>query len=255
METRIDLIADRIHRISTYTPDGPPGGITFNQFLVTGDQALLVHTGMRHQFPAVRDAVATVVDPAQLRWITSTHASRPDEYGALDEWLSIAKGAEAVHGQVGCFLCLDDLATRPPRPLADGEVLDLGGPRLRWMDTPHVPGPWEAGVLFEESTATLFCGDLFSRTGPAEVTTHDDVVESAIAHDQLMHGYATTPATGTTLRRLAATRPQRLAMMHGPTFVGDGASALERLADYFDAELLRGVDALSADPSFLTPSK
>src|SRR5436190_2135460 len=83
---------------------------------------------------------------------------RPDEYGALAEWETIATHAATTHGLAGCFLCLSDMSTRPPRPLADGEVLDIGGHRLRWLDTPHVPGPWEAGVLYDESTATLFCG-------------------------------------------------------------------------------------------------
>jgi len=130
-----------------------------------------------------------------------------------------------------------DVAARPPRPLADGEVLELGGPRVRWLDTPHGPGPWEAGVLFEEETETLFCGDLFARAGPADAFTSDDIVEAAIVHDQLMHGQAITPDTGPTLRRLAELRPRRLALMHGPTFVGDGAAALDALADYFDTVL------------------
>jgi glyoxylase-like metal-dependent hydrolase (beta-lactamase superfamily II) len=237
MSTRIDPIADRIHRISTYVADGPPGGIVFNQFLVLGDEPLLFHTGTRRLFPDVSAAVATVVDPREIRWISSGHASRPDEYGSVDEWLSLAPGAEVVHGQVGCFLCLADVASRPPRALGDGEVLELGGARVRWLDTPHVPGPWEAGVLFEEETETLFCGDLFARLGPAEVVTEDDIVEAAIATDQLMHGHAITSNTGATLRELADLRPQRLALMHGPVFVGNAAAALDGLADYFDATL------------------
>jgi flavorubredoxin len=129
------------------------------------------------------------------------------------------------------------MSSRPLRPLGDGESLDLGGHHLRWFDTPHVPGPWEAGVLFDETTGTLFCGDLFSRTGRSEPTTTDDISEAAIAHDQLMHGHAYTPETGPTLRRLADLRPQRLALMHGPTYCGDGAAQLVALADYFDARL------------------
>jgi hypothetical protein len=127
------------------------------------------------------------------------------------------------------------MASRPPRALADGEVVALGSMRVRWFDTPHVPGPWEAGVLFEETTRSLFCGDLFARTGPTVPTTTDDIVDAAIAHDHLMHGYAPTPMTGPTLRRLADLRPERLALMHGPTFIGDGAAALSVLADYFDS--------------------
>jgi flavorubredoxin len=230
-------IAPGIHRISTFTPDGPPGGITFNQFLVTGDEPLLFHTGTRRMFPAVRAAVATIVDPTSIRWISSGHASRPDEFGSLNEWEAQAPSATAIHGMTGCFVCLADTSTRPPRPLADGEVVDIGGHRLRWIDTPHVPGPWEAGVLFDETMSTLFCGDLFARTGPTAATTTDSIADAAIAHDQLMHGNAYTRSTGPTLRRLAALEPQRLALMHGPTFVGDAADELEALANYFDGRL------------------
>jgi flavorubredoxin len=230
-------IADGIHRVSTYLPDGPPGGITFNQFVISGDEPLLFHTGTRRLFPAVRDAVATVVDPTLIRWISSGHASRPDEYGSLNEWETLAPAAIVTHGQIGCFLCLSDMSTRPPRPLADGEVIDIGDHRLQWINTPHVPGPWEAGALFDQTTRTLFCGDLFSRTGPAPATTTDNIAAAAIVHDQLMHGHAYTPNTGPTLRRLAELEPQQLALMHGPTFVGDCANQLTTLADYFDSRL------------------
>jgi len=230
-------ITDGIHRISTYQPDGPPGGITFNQFVVAGEEPLLFHTGTRRLFSAVRDAVATVIDPTTIRWISSGNASRPDEFGALEDWESLAPNATATHGRTGCFLCLSDMSTRPPRALADGEVIDTGGHLLQWIDTPHVPGPWEAGALFDQTTRTLFCGDLFSRTGRAPATTTEGIADAAIAHDQLMHGHAYTPNTGPTLRRLASLEPERLALMHGPTFVGDGAGELTRLADYFDARL------------------
>jgi flavorubredoxin len=241
MTTRIDPIAPNIHRISTHVAEGPPGGITFNQFLVVAREALLFHTGTLRLFPAVREAVASVVDPRAIRWVSSTNASRPDEYGSVNEWLSLAPRAQVVHGRTGCFLCLMDVASRPPRPLADGEVLDLGGARVRWLDTPHVPGPWEQGVLFEEETATLLCGDLFSRGGPAPATTTSDIVAAAIAHDERMHGNAVTPSTGPTLRRLAALKPRALALMHGPTFQGDGAAALVAFAEYFERELRASV--------------
>ena len=235
--TTSTTIGDGIHRVSTYVPDGPPGGITFNQFVLMGDEPLLFHTGTRRLFPAVLDAVSSFMDPASIRWISSANASRPDEYGTLNEWEALAPSAVATHGWVGCFLCLSDTALRRPRPLADGEVLDTGGHVLRWIDTPHVPGPWEAGVLFDQTTMTLFCGDLFSRTGRAPAITTDGIADAAIAHDQLMRGHAYTPDTGPTLRRLAALEPERLAIMHGPTFVGDGARELGLLADYFDSRL------------------
>ena len=240
---RTDTVANEIgpgiHRISTYVPRRPAGGITFNQFVVTGGEPVLFHTGTRRLFPAVRDAVATVVDPAAIRWISSGNVSRPDEYGALSDWEAVALSATVAHGRAGCFLCLSDMASRPPRALADHEVIDNGGHLLQWIDTPHVPGPWEAGVLYDQSNeyAAALCGDLFSRTGPAPATTTDGIADAAIAHDQLMHGHAYTPDTGPTLRRLAALEPQRLALMHGPTFIGDGAAELICLAEYFESRL------------------
>ena len=237
MTTRIDEIAPGIHRISTHVASGPPGGITHNQFLLVGEQPLLFHTGLPSMFPAVRDAVASVMNPARIRWISSGHASRPDEYGSLGEWLALAPDAQATHGRTGCFLCLAEMTSRPPRPLENGEVIDLGGLRVRWIDTPHVPGPWEAGVMFEETTSTLLCGDLFSRSGPADTTTTADIVEEAIAHDKKMHGNAHTPLTAPTLRRLAGLAPRMLGLMHGPTFVGDGAATLNAFADYFETAL------------------
>lgn len=237
MTTQIDPIADDIFRISTFVPDGPPGGITHNQFLLRAEQPMLFHTGNRRIFPAVNDAVATVVDPTTIRWISSGHASWPDEYGSVEEWLDVATEATVVHGGAGCFLCLNDMLSRPPRPLADGEILDLGGLEVQWFDTPHVPQAWEAGVLFERTTRTLFCGDLLARTGPADAVTGHDVLEAAIAHEQRMHGYAITPNTAPTLRRLAALEPQVLALMHGPTFVGDGSAVLRDLADYLEGRL------------------
>jgi flavorubredoxin len=239
METFLEEIAPRIHRISTYISAGPPGGITFNQFLLLDEEPLLFHTGLRALFPAVRDAVTKVVDAHRIRWISSGHASRPDEYGSLAEWLALSPRAEVAHGRTGCFLCLQDMSPRPPRALADGEVLDLGGLRVRWIDTPHVPGPWEAGVLFEETTATLFTGDLFARTGPTDTVTTAEIVSASIRHEEMMHGHAITPQTGPTLRRLAEFEPRMLALMHGPAFVGNGAAALSGLADYFDAALGR----------------
>ena len=61
METRIEEIADRIYRLSTYEPEiAPPAGFTFNQFLVLGDEPLLFHTGKRRMFPPVRAALARI---------------------------------------------------------------------------------------------------------------------------------------------------------------------------------------------------
>ena len=235
MDTSVTEIADGIFRISTFVPEiAAPAGFTFNQFLVVGDEPLLFHTGPRRMFPLVRDAVRKVTAPEKLRWITFGHVEA-DECGAMNEWLAIAPRAEVAHGAIACSVQLMDLADRPPRQLADQEVIDLGGgKRLRYLDTPHTPHGWDAGVVFEESTATLLCGDLFTQVGNAAALTSEDIVGPAILAEDMFRFSALHPAMGSTIRGLASLRPRTLALMHGPSFRGDAAAALRALGDDYD---------------------
>ncbi len=235
METKISEIADGIYRLSTYVPDiAPPAGFAFNQFLVLGDQPLMFHTGLRKMFALNRDAVSRIIPPERLRWIAYGHFEA-DECGAMNEWLAVAPQAQAAHGQTGCMVSLNDFADRAPRVLADGEAIDLGGgKRVRFIDTPHTPHGWDAGVLYEESTKTLLCGDLFTQLGDGPALTEGDVVGPAIAGEDLFKFSALNPAMGATIRSLARFAPRTLALMHGPSFSGDGAAALRALADDYD---------------------
>lgn len=233
MQTHVTEIADGVYRLSSFVPEVGPTGLTFNQFLVVGDEPLLFHTGLRRMFPLVRDAAAKVIDPARLRWITFGHYEA-DECGSMNDWLAVAPQALVAHGQTGCDVSLGDMADRPPRVLADGEVIDLGGKRVRYLDTPHTPHGWDAGLIFEETTGTLFCGDLFTQGGEAPALVETDIVGPAIATEDVFGYSALNPDMGATLRRLSGLAPRTLALMHGPSFAGDGAAALRDLADDYD---------------------
>jgi flavorubredoxin len=235
METKIDEIADGIYRLSTYVPDiAPPAGFTFNQFLVLGDEPLMFHTGLRKMFALNRDALARIIAPERLRWIGFGHFEA-DECGAMNEWLAVAPQATAAHGQTGVYVSLNDFADRAPRVLKDGEVIDIGGgKRVRFIDTPHTPHGWDAGVMYEESTGTLLCGVLFTQLGNDRALTDGDVVGPAIAAEDLFKYAALNPGMGMTIRELAKFGPRTLALMHGPSFSGDGAAALRALADDYD---------------------
>lgn len=235
METRLDEIGDRIFRISTFVPQVPPIGFTFNQFLVDADEPLLFHCGMRALFPAVKTALERVMPVDRLRWISFGHVEA-DELGAMNHWLAAAPRAEVLHGEVGCGVSLNDLADRPPRPLADGATIELGGRRIRLLATPNVIHNWESILLFEETTSTLLCGDLFTTLGPAAPLTRDDPSGVTLEQESAFPGAVGLTATlGPTLRRLAALEPKRLAAMHGSSFEGDGGAALRNLADGFEA--------------------
>lgn len=238
MTVRTDEIADGVFRLSTLVPEiaAPAGGFTFNQYLIRADQPLLFHTGPRHMFGDVSEAVARLTPLAGLRWISFGHVES-DECGSMNQWLAAAPGAEVAHGFTGCMVSLNDLADRPPRPLADGEALDLGGKRVRWIDTPHVPHAWESGLIHEETTATLMCGDLFTHAGDGPALTRDSIVAPAAQTEEMFKASSLTPQLAPTIRRLAALKPKTLAVMHGSCFAGDCAAELNGLADYYEQAL------------------
>ncbi len=222
-------IAPDIFRFSTFVPEVTPNGFTFNQFLVRGEEPMLFHCGPKAMFPIVSDAVRRVVDLDRVRWISFGHVES-DECGSMNEWLSAAPHAQIVHGQIACDVSLNDLADRTPRALADGETIDLGGKRIRFLYTPHVPHGWEAGVFFEETGGTLLCGDLFTHAGKGPPITEEDVVGPALAAEQMFHSMSMAPNTREVLDRLAGLKPRTLAIMHGSSFRGDCAKALGDLA-------------------------
>lgn len=232
MKANVNEIATDVYRISTFHPGY---GMQFNQFLITDDEPFLMHTGFKKMFPITLEAVASVIDPAKLRWIGFSHFES-DECGALNEWLAVASNAQAVCSQVGAMVTVDDFADRPSRPLNDSEVLETGRRRLRFLATPHVPHGWDAGFFFEETDRTLLCSDLFFHPGDPEPLVESGIVDRAResiiagASSPLAKDMPYTSYTESTLERLAALEPGTLAVMHGSSYHGDGRKALLELA-------------------------
>lgn len=235
MQTNVDEIADGIYRLSTLVADIGPDGFAFNQFLLDADEPLLYHTGMRGLFPLVRGAIEQVMPVERLRWIAFAHVEA-DECGAANDFLEVAPQAQVMHGGLGCMLSLNDQLSREPRPLQDGEVVDLGGKSVMEIATPHVPHNWESHMLFEQVTGTLFCGDVLSQTGPGPAITSEPILDAAIAAERMFMGTSMGPAVPATCRRLAALNPQRLAIMHGSSYDGDCAAVLRAMADVYEEQ-------------------
>lgn len=231
--TSVDEIAPDVFRISTYVP---AINLQFNQFLVRDDEPLLFHTGLRGMFEATREGVRRVLDPASVQWLGFSHFEA-DECGSLAQWQELAPRSEAICTMVGKLVSVDDSAAlRPARALADEEVLETGRHRFRFLVTPQVPHAWDAGLLLEETTGTLFCSDLFHHEGEVEAVTDRDVLDR-VRHT--MTRYEQGPMTGylvwsrrtrPTLERLAALKPRVVATMHGSAYAGDGAGALRGLS-------------------------
>ncbi len=225
-------IAADCYRISTYIPEID---LQFNQFVIKDEEPLLFHTGMRSLFPAVREAVASIIDPAKLRWISFSHFEA-DECGSLNEWLQIAPNAQPVCSMVGAMVSINDFALRPAKGMVDGETFETGQHRFRFVQTPHVPHCWEAGLLFEETKGMLLCSDLFHQGGDVEPLTDADVIDRArktlvdYQASPLANYMPYTKHTDGIMQKLAALNPRTIAPMHGSAFGGNGAQALRDLA-------------------------
>jgi flavorubredoxin len=234
-DCKVDEVADGIYRISTYMPDVVAAqGLTVNQFLVLADEPLLVHTGLRTTFPETVAAVARLVPLERLRWLSFGHVEA-DECGAMNHYLAAAPRLEVAFGELGSRVSLGDMADRPPRSLAPGEAIDLGGRRVVVVPTPHAPHNLEAQVLYEETTRTLLCGDLFTQLGPGPAVTTGYLIDAALAAEQVLRTTTPGEAVPRALAHLADLEPRTLAVMHGSSFEGDGGMALRELAQAWPA--------------------
>ena len=227
--TRVDEVADGIYRISTRL-DVIEGGFTFNSYLITGDEPVLFHTGYKRLFGATLQAVEKIMPAERLRWLGGSHFES-DEFGALNEFLSVAPHATPFGSEIGAMTSLNDFAARPARGLRDGEELTVGDRRLQWLYTPHVPHGWDCGILFDHSTGTLLCGDLFTQPGgdPPPVT-ESEILTASEGMRGFLDYYAHANNTSAVMDRLAALRPSMLACQHGSAYRGDGAALLLELA-------------------------
>jgi flavorubredoxin len=227
--TRIDEVAAGIYRICTPL-DVIPGGFTFNSFLIDGDEPVLFHTGYRKLSPITLEAIGKLMPSEKLRWIGGSHFEG-DEFGALNDLLAAAPQATPFGSEVGVLTSLNDFAARPARGFADGEEFSIGSRRMKWLYTPHVPHGWDCGVLFDLSTRTLLCGDLFTQAGAdMPPVTESEILTASEGMRGMMDYYAHATSTRIILERLAALNPALLACQHGSAYRGDGAALLRALA-------------------------
>jgi flavorubredoxin len=230
--TTLDEVADGIYRISTPVPASaiPPQGFSFNRYLVVDEQPMLFHTGPRTMFRLTRDAVSKVLPMEKLSYVGLSHVEA-DECGALNELLAVAPEARPLCGHVAAMVSISDMADVEPRGLSDGETISLGRREMKWLDAPHMPHAWECGYLFDASTRTLLCGDLFTQGGDDNPAwTESDILGPSEEFRKVMDYYSHTKYADSILERLAETRPAVLACMHGSAWRGDGAALLRALA-------------------------
>tara|TARA_R110002073_G_scaffold335442_3_gene527428 strand:- start:6763 stop:7512 length:750 start_codon:yes stop_codon:yes gene_type:complete len=235
--TTIDEVAEGIYRINTpLRSDAIPGGFNLSQYLIVDDEPMIFHTGWRRWFPFVSEAISKVISLDRIRHIGYSHFEG-DESGAMNEFLAVAPQAVPFASNIGLMTSLNDHADREGRGLADGETFSTGQKTWQWIDTPHVPHGWDCGVLFDQTTSTLLCGDLFTQPGADTIPiTESEVLTASETMRKPMDYYAHSTKTGTILERLASLNPTTLACQHGSAYRGDGATLLRELAAILEKE-------------------
>jgi flavorubredoxin len=171
---RIDEIVGGVYRISTTTSvEGGPD-FQFNQFLVDDERPALIHTGMHGMYDGVRDAVAEVLDPGKLEYVVLLHFEA-DECGGMDRFLEGAPGSTLACSALSNELNLSGWNYRGRVDgRRDGEVIDLGKHKLRFLETPHVHH-WDSMMLFDETTRSVFPSDLFIQLGDQPPVVSEDL--------------------------------------------------------------------------------
>ena len=228
-DASIDEIGPDTFRVNVKLPDALPGGFSFNQYLVVDESPLLFHTGPKKLFPVIAAQIEKVMPVSKLRYIAFSHVES-DECGGLPEFLNAAPDARPVCSDIAAMVSISDLVDVPPVGLRDGEKLRLGRHEVVWQSTPHLPHGWECGYLFDATSRTLFCGDLFTQPGLGErPLVDDDILSPSEAFRKQLDYFAHSPNTAQMIDKLASLEPTRLACMHGSAWKGDGAAMLRSL--------------------------
>jgi flavorubredoxin len=150
-------------------------GTTYNSYLVRGEKVAIVDTVKERFRESFLDKVRQLVDPARIDYVVINH-TEPDHSGALKALLRHCPEATVVSSPTAAGFLRNQLDIPfKGHAVKDGEVLDLGGKRLRFFHAPFLHWPdtmftlqEEAGVLFTcDAFGAHYCGSgMFNDEAP-----------------------------------------------------------------------------------------
>jgi flavorubredoxin len=210
IDVEISEIKDGIYRISgmvdTY-------GITFNQFLITDELPMLIHTGPIGMYTKIEEKVKEVIPLQRLSYVSFLHFES-DEWGGM-AFLNSAN-AKLVCSDLSSKLNLTGWYNVPVDHISfwDNEVLKTGKRQFRFIMTPHVHH-WDSMMIYEETTKSLFPSDLFAQPGHNKPVLSEDLSESMIALYRAMGIFANEEPVRRVTKRLLDLSPDMTYPMHG----------------------------------------
>jgi flavorubredoxin len=207
----VDEVASGIYRISTLNEETQ---FQFNQFLIDDERPALIHTGMFPMYEGVRKAVAEVLDPARLAYVVCPHFES-DECGGMGRFVAEAPEAVLACSEAGAILNLTQWDySGPVQGFRDGETIDLGEHKLRFLETPHVHH-WDSMMVFEETTSSLFPADLYIQPGDQPPIVHENLGKEMCQFYREIGIFAAEEPVRRVVDRLEGLAPEWIHPMHG----------------------------------------
>lgn len=221
------------------------GVLPINAYVVRAEEPVLVDTGLGVDGDEFVDALASVIDPRDLRWVWLTHDDA-DHTGSIRRVLELAPRARLVtHG-----FCAMRMATWWPVPLDRvhairvGDRLPVGDRTLRAVAPPLFDNPMSTGLL-DEATGVLFSVDSFGAILPEPTEDAAQVPADALAGGMLGWAAMDSPWShlvdrqrfGRVLDGVRRIQPTTILSSHLPAASGTSLDRfLEVLASVPDAE-------------------
>ncbi len=208
---QVDELAPGIYRISTLNEETQ---FQFNQFLIEDERPALIHTGMFPMYEGVRKAVAEILDPARLAYVVCPHFES-DECGGMGRFVAEAPEAVLACSEAGAILNLTQWDySGPVQGFKDGETIDLGEHKLRFLETPHVHH-WDSMMVFEETTNSLFPSDLYIQPGDQPPIVHENLGKEMCQFYREIGIFAAEEPVRRVVDRLEKLAPEWIHPMHG----------------------------------------
>jgi len=148
-------------------------GVTYNSYLIKGEKTALIDLTKSIKGDEYLSMIEEITAVSKIDYIVINHME-PDHTGLLRIFRRLAPqavilGSAKTKDMLRGFFGVDDNV----RAVADGETLDLGGAKLRFLSTPFVHWP-ETIMTYEEGRKVLFSCDAFGGYGALRGTIFDD---------------------------------------------------------------------------------
>jgi len=132
-------------------------GTTYNSYYIDADKKVIIETAKEKFADKYLSKVRSVVNPAEIAYIILNH-TEPDHSGSLTKLLEIAPGAIVV-GSGQAIKYLQDMHERKFEFLVvkDGDELDLGNKKLKFIGAPNLHWPDSIYTYLVEDKILFTC--------------------------------------------------------------------------------------------------